>query len=91
MNQERAAKAAAVEERAAKAAAKAAAEAAEKAAPKPAAAAKAAPMKRKRVPCEHGRQSSLCKDCGGSGFSVSGVLTKNAREHRKSLASLAQR
>jgi hypothetical protein len=24
-------------------------------------------MKRKRVPCEHGRQRSLCKDCGGSG------------------------
>ena len=23
-------------------------------------------MKRKRVPCEHGRQSSLCKDCGGA-------------------------
>ena len=47
-----------MEERAAKAAAKAAAKPAEKAAAeeKPAAAAKAAPMKRKRVPCEHGRQ-----------------------------------
>ena len=56
--EERAAKAAAAEERAAKA--KAAAKAAEKAAPeeKPAAAAKAAPMKRKRVKCEHGRQCS---------------------------------
>ena len=65
--EERAAKAAAAEERAAKAAAKAAEKAAEKAAPKPAAAAKAAPMKRKLVKCDHGRVRSQCKDCGGSG------------------------
>jgi len=37
-------------------------------------------MKRKRVPCEHGRQRSLCKDCGGSGICEHGRRRSRCRD-----------